>query len=159
MLNKKGLATHWFMMIGYIMGILAFLTMLGFIVLTSIAKSADTYHMEHYILFNRLIYSTDSIFYHDDSIGRTYIGVVDMDKFDEETFNNLFGKNDNFGVKLSIGDQATKKDIFYNKNFYEIGEYSYKIEDSIYGGFRYNFPVINKDGKNDVLLMGLMHKK
>jgi len=154
MLNKKGLATHWFMMIGYIMGILAFLTMLGFIVLTSIAKSADTYHMEHYILFNRLIYSTDSIFYHDDSIGRTYIGVVDMDKFDEE-----FGKNDNFGVKLSIGDQATKKDIFYNKNFYEIGEYSYKIEDSIYGGFRYNFPVINKDGKNDVLLMGLMHKK
>lgn len=158
MLNKKGLAVHWFMMIGYILGIMAFLTMLSYLVINSIALSADTYHLEYYLLFNRAVYSKDSVFYYDASIDRVYPGVIDVEKFYDETLNNLFGENEDFGVKLSIGDE-NKYDIFYNKNIYETGEYVFELENSVYGGLRYSFPITVKDGGNDILLIGLMYKK
>lgn len=147
------------MMIGYMVGIMIFLTILSVLVINSIKISADTYHLEHYISFNRIIYSKDSIFYYDDSIDRVYPGVIDVEKLYEETLNNLFGENEDFGVKLSIGEEESKYNIFYNKDIYEAGEYVFTLENPVYGGLKYDFPVTDKNGKNSILLMGLMYKK
>jgi len=155
MLNKKGLAVHWFLMIGYIVGIMAFLTILSTLVIRAVALSADTHNMEYYLIYNRVVYSKDSIFYYDSSIGRSYPGIVDFNKFNEENINNLWGKQESFGVKLSINNN---QNIFYNKNLYEQGEYVFELENSVYGGLKHTFPIKTKEG-NNILLIGLMYPK
>ena len=161
MLNKKGLAVHWFMMIGYVIGIMAFLTILSYMITVSIGNSADTHDLEYYLAYNRLIYSKDSVFYYDSSIDRTYSGVVDPAKLyeDEDTIKNLFGESEDFGIKLSLGVGDSKQDVFYNQNIYEIGEPIFTLSNSVYGGLEKTFPVVDTNNKNTILLMGLMYKK
>lgn len=160
MLNKKGLAVHWFRMIGYIVGIMAFLVIMDYIITTSIINSADTHDLEYYLAYNRLVYSKDSVFYYDASIDRVYPGIVDPTKLyeDEDIIKNLFGENEDLGVKLSLGTDV-KQDVFYKEDLYETGKYVFELENSIYGGLKHTFPVIDTDKKNTLLLMGLMHKK
>jgi len=160
MLNKKGLAVHWFMMIGYMLGIMAFLIILSYMVTTAIADSADMHNLEYYLAYNRLTYSKDSIFYYDASIDRSYPGIVDPTKLyeDEGTVKNLFGENQDLGIKLSLGTLA-KQEVFYNKELYEIAEPVFNLENSIYGGFENKLPVIDTNKKNTLILMGLMYKK
>ena len=159
MLNKKGLAVHWFMMIGYVAGIMVFLMILGYLVMNAFANAADTHQLEYYLAFDRLIYSKDSVFYYDSSIDRIYPGIVDLNRLYEDRLGNLFGDNKDFGVRLSMGEGNSTYDLFYNRNIYEAGEYVFTLKNPIYGGLRYKLPVAVKEQKNDILLMGLMYKK
>jgi len=142
-------------MIGYVIGTMVFLVILGSLIMRSINLSADTHNLEYYLLYNRMVYSKDSIFYNDPTIGRTYLGMIDFSKFKEETFSILFSENKNFGAKLSVNNN----DLFYNKDLYQQGKYVFGLTNAALGGLINKFPTTTKDGQNSILLMGIMFKK
>ena len=155
-MNKKGdLAAHFFLMICYVVGILAFLTLLSYLVTTAIAQSANTYNLEYYLVLNRMIYPKEGIFHYDEDIDRVYPGIIDSSKLDEKRLNTLFGENQDVSTRL----KTSKYDVYYNKNIYDVGEYVYEIDIATYGGLIQTVPITDQQGNNDILQIGLIYQK
>lgn len=96
-----------------------------FIVGAAIESSLSTGNLESYVLFNRIFYSRNSIFFVDDHTGRVYLHIVDSNKFNEDVLKQLFNTTDvKIGFRLYLGE--AKKEIFYNKDFYEYAIVRYK---------------------------------
>jgi len=156
MWSKKGYTIQdAFQWLWYGILVLTFIFVLRYSINYAVEGFADTHHLEHYVLYDRMVRSKGSIFYYDKDIDRVYPGIVNKGLFYEDTLLNLFGKNDDFGVKIN-GTQANYE-IFYNKEIYNLGHPIYDVSNPLYGGIEHSFPVVVND--NDVLLIGLMYKK
>jgi hypothetical protein len=89
MKNKKGVgAEEWLEQIPKI--ILTVIVMAGIFVLISIFVNVkvDVRPVQREVLFNRLLYQPNSIMLTDDFTGQVYPGIIDMDKFNNETLDN-----------------------------------------------------------------------
>lgn len=156
MLNKKGAISAVLILTAlYCFTMIIFLAILAVTIQQAVEEASDTRHLQHYILYGRIIHSKNSVFYYDGSIGRVYPGVVDITKFYDDTLQDLFGEHNDFGIKLSL--KAKTYDIFYNKELYQIGVEVFESTNPIYGGIRHSFPVVVED--NDVLLIGIMYER
>ncbi len=156
MLNKKGFtAQDAILWVLYGVCIMIFIAVLRNTIIQAIGGITDTHHLEHYVLYDRIVRSKDSVFYYDKTIDRIYPGIINKEKLYKETLHDLFGENDAFGVKIH-GTEA-KYDILYNEEIYRLGHPLYNTTNPLYGGIEHSFPVVV--GDNDVLLIGLMYKK
>ncbi len=122
-MDKKGITsayvTRWFITI--LVMVYPFYLVLSSIVDIGTSVSLSTNNLENYLLLNRLFYSTNGFFYHDQYTGRTNFEIVDITKFNEETLRNLFGEegdNTKISLKLVIGGQ----ELYYNKFSYDFIE-------------------------------------
>jgi hypothetical protein len=89
MKNKKGVgAEEWLEQIPKI--ILTVIVMAGIFVLVSIFVNVkvDVLPVQREVLFNRLLYAPNSIMLTDNFTGKVYPGIIDMDKFNDETLDN-----------------------------------------------------------------------
>lgn len=97
---------------------LPFYFILDGIVKKGIGVSLNTHNLEHYLLLNRIFYSTNAFFYNDPYTGRTNLEEVDFSKFNEDTLENLFGENAKIAMKIVLDDNV----LYYNKNLYDFIE-------------------------------------
>jgi len=117
-----------------------------FIVEAAIDSSLPTHNIENYILFNRVFYSKNSVFFVDDYTGRVYLHIVDSNKFNEDTLKNLFETIDaNVGFGLYLETEHAIKEIFYNKHFYENAIIRYKKSEKY-------------DAMNEIILVSVIHE-
>ncbi len=145
-MNKKGLIT--FNIINFIPKIIFLAVVvltIVFMVRGFVRTDVDISASESYVLVNRIIYS--SIAYHDESINRTYPGIVDLIKFNSERIGSTIAAADNLGAKLDlVGRRMT---AYYNKDFYE----QYYPQRGIKGGskeIKTKFYVLVRDGETSV---------
>lgn len=113
-MNKKGLS-YFIMFLVYLIVLSMVLYFIVQIAKQGLAADLETKGLEYDLLMNRLLYSPNSISYTDTTIGRTYPGIIDMNKFNEETLNKTFGDSKRFGMKVNLG----KDTIYYNKESYD----------------------------------------
>lgn len=124
-LNKKGLGTEeWLGFIPYI--VLTLIVMTGIFTLVNIYINitVDTKPLQREILFNRIMYSPDSIIYTDDITGKVYPGVIDWDRFTNETLDNsikysyekhMAAKLELYDLKKDLVKTAYLNNIWYNR--------------------------------------------
>jgi len=119
---KKGAVTGYTVIwVATVLGILIpFYFVLNAVVEKSVDVSLSTQNLEHYLLFSRLFYSPNSIFYHDPYTGRANLEKVASDKFNEDTLKNLFG--DQSSAKIALRLMLGGQEIYYNKNLYDFIE-------------------------------------
>ncbi|MBI2138825.1 hypothetical protein HYU13_04500 [Candidatus Woesearchaeota archaeon] len=135
--SRKGIAEFGFQMIGYLVGYLAFLGILSSLLLITLRQAADTHGMEFYLAQSRLLYSPDSFFVEDKELMRSYPSIVDSEKLKEETLLALFAEQKGLGIKFQHG---THPPVFYNRDFYEVGEYVLDAPYSTYTGTLISIP-------------------
>lgn len=111
---------------------IAFLSVV-FLVRLLVYNNLDTSPTEARVLTNRIFYSPNAISYLDDQLGRSYPGIIDLEKFTklQVSPNGLDTKilaytNDNgvIAAKLTLKliDSNAGYDVFYNKENYEFWE-------------------------------------
>lgn len=130
-----------------------------------VKQSIDTNYAESKILTHRLFFARD-VNYFDESINRTYVGVIDLQKFNSDNFAKsllesiYYGKiNSEASARILLRDMETNKkyEKYYNEGIYK--EKKVLVEAKLTGAGsarRLNtvFAVIIKDGdkiKNGVL--------
>jgi len=126
-MSKKGTTFGAYILMIFLTVVLVLIPFNGGIqvlVAKAIAYNADSHNLEHYILFHRVMESPNSIFYTDPVLQRTYPSRVDISKFNEETLEKLMDKGSKTSIsfKLTLKTPEDTKEIFYNKNLYEIIE-------------------------------------
>ena len=105
-----------------ILVILPFNIGLKMMVSNAMTLQADSHNLEHYLLFHRLIESPGSFLYTDPVLQRTYPLKIDSSRFNEETLEKLMDKNSRtiLAVKVSLKTSEGTKELFYNKNLYDV---------------------------------------
>jgi hypothetical protein len=105
--NKRGVgAEEWLEQIPKI--ILTILVLLGIIALINyyVNVGVNVESVEREVLFNRLIYSPNSIMYTDNVTGRGYPGIIDYDNFTNETLDRAitYTYEKHIAAKLELYD-------------------------------------------------------
>ena len=135
------------------------------IVRAFVKQSIDINHAESKILTHRIFFARD-LNYFDENIKRSYIGVVDLQKFNAENFEkNLLGSiyygkiNNEASARILLKDMETGKEYekFYNEELYK--EKKVLVEAKLTGAGSARrldtfFAVVIKDGdkmKNGVI--------
>ena len=151
MKNKKGVAVHWLMMVATVLFVLIpFLISINFLVTKLITVYVDTYGLENYILINRIYYSKDSFWCSNDVTGRVNPGIVDLNKFNDGVLSRLFDgeSQKTTALRLTLKSDEESKEIYYNKEIFDIGFPVAEIEGSRYGvAEQKRFVLVNKEGK------------
>ena len=159
-MNKKGVIGDIPLWTYRLLILLAVFFSIGIIISQYGTFEVDTKDLEFNVLFNRMIYSKNCLLFENE---RIYPGIIDMDKFNEIVLRDCF-KNDNQGIKLSLGnkDDLEYKEIFVNKEFYESNALLCNIPGK--GGFKCKskqFFVLIKDKdffRPEFLNMGVIKK-
>jgi len=91
---------------------------------SAFSQDLDTQNLEKLILTPRIV---QAVSYQDLYTNRTYMYIVDLDKFNQTNLNPYFSGayNQNYGFMVSIYDMNNKKlkeDLYYNKEFYEYAQ-------------------------------------
>lgn len=75
-------------------------------------------NMEKHVFFNRLIYSTNALAYYDEDLGRTYLGMIDLEKFTTENIEATINYPENryFAANLTL---AGKESVYYHRELYD----------------------------------------
>lgn len=83
-------------------------------------KNIKTDTIEREVFFNRLIYSPNGLAYYDEDLGRTYLGRIDLDKFDTEYLENgiNYTKNYFFAANITLITQKGKSNVYYHEDLY-----------------------------------------
>jgi len=121
MAKKGAISAYTLIWVGTVLFIIIpFYFVLNGIVQKSIDVSLDTHNLEHYLLLNRIFYSTNSFFYDDPYTGRTNLEEIDISKFNEDTLKNLFGEESRAktAMKILLDDEP----LYYNQNLYDFIE-------------------------------------
>jgi len=116
-------AFTWVWVITILFILIPFYFVLNAIVERGIDVSINTHDLEHYLLLNRIFYSTNSIFYYDPYTGRTNLEEIDITRFNEDTLKNLFDKESN--TRISFKLILNSQELYYNKNLYDFIEQVY----------------------------------
>lgn len=100
-----------------------------FLLVRSATKvNIDVFEADADIMFQRIIYSNNTLQYFDSGLERVYPGIIDFDNFKSGTFEQEFAKSINYGqekrhfaAKISVTDINEKKEYvkYYNKEFYD----------------------------------------
>ncbi len=136
MAKKGAISAYTLIWVGLVLFlIIPFYFVLNGIIQKSIGVSIDTHNLEHYLLLNRVFYSTNSFFYNDPYTGRTNLEEIDFSKFDENTLKNLFGENAKIAMQVVL---EGSEPIYYNQNLYEF------IEEIHYESEKYDMASKNK---------------
>ncbi|MEA2036598.1 MAG: hypothetical protein U9O94_03765 [Nanoarchaeota archaeon] len=99
------------------------------IFIVRIEKSINTFPVESEILFNRILYSNNGLWFYDEGIDRLYPGIIDFESFsDSDKIESLLMGSVNYGDKntraaaelsLEEKDNPKKISIYYNKEKYQ----------------------------------------
>ncbi len=126
MKNKRGVSNFEMLMwIPRIIFIVFIMFVIIFLVRTYVATVIDTSAIKANLFSNRVIYSANGISYYDESIKRTYPGIIDPNKFSSADFLDkaiYYGaKNREIGAKIVLKDLNEGKEsvLFYNQPFFK----------------------------------------
>lgn len=124
-MDKKGAVSSYTLIWVFtvLLVLIGFYFVLDYVVKKGVDVSVNTHNLEHYLLLNRIFYSTNSFFYSDEYTGRTNLEEVDITKFNENTLKNLFG--DESSARISFKITLDSSEIYYNKNLYDFIEEIY----------------------------------
>jgi len=75
-----------------------------------VINKVDTSYLEMEVLFNKLMYTSSGLAYQDSDIGRTYRGVIDLDKVDTKRLNETLQY---VGRKFAAKITLSQKTAFY----------------------------------------------
>jgi len=149
-LNKKAAA---FKILNYSILRILFIALLFYIIYlfaySQIKINIDIEDTKSLIFVKRLLYSPNSISYTDPITGRTYPGIIDLERFDptipEKAFN--FSKN-NLAAKIELTnlENNEKKEIYLNKKWYDRWEPLTKFE-QYKKTIKQRYVLINDKGK------------
>ncbi len=81
-----------------------------------------TTELEIDIFLNRLLHSSNAIFYYDEEAKRTYLGVIDIEKFNSENIEKAINYTDKriFSAKLTLKSKyQTKKKVYFHEKLFE----------------------------------------
>jgi|FLOH01.1.fsa_nt_gi hypothetical protein len=83
-----------------------------------IMNNLETNQTEISVFFNRMIYSENGISYHDTVSGRTFMGIIDIDKLDSSKLEQSiqYPSDRLMAAKLTLG---TRKPVYYHEGWYE----------------------------------------
>lgn len=93
-----------------------------------IKNEVDIFDAESEMIIQRLMYSRDSFTYHDADIDRLYPGMLELDKFTEQTLYSMFnpaGDDGHLALRLTLaiwtksGQQSDVKQIYLNKENFD----------------------------------------
>ncbi|MDP7180363.1 MAG: hypothetical protein QF824_03775 [Candidatus Woesearchaeota archaeon] len=121
--NKKARVTvyTWMWVITILFILIPFYVGIRFIVGAALESSLSTGDLESHILFNRVFYSKNSVFYTNELTKRHYTNIVDIDKFNEQVLKDLFNETKlQISFKLTLEPESQPPtEIFYNQKLYE----------------------------------------
>lgn len=82
-----------------------------------VVNSLQTGNIEMELFYNRLLYSSNTISYHDSDIGRTYLGVIDPVKVNDSNLESSmnYSGNSRFAAKIQLNDRTA----YYYKSRFE----------------------------------------
>jgi len=103
-MNKKAIFNPVEIMI-YIVAVIIVALFIAFATFNYLNEKIDTTNLETFLLTKKLVYSDSCLAYSDST--KTYIGIIDLEKLNNERLNNCFTKN-NFGYKVSLYDINNK---------------------------------------------------
>ncbi len=102
--------------------ILLGLAITAIVILTSLynINQFQTESLEMDIIFNRILYSPNSISYTDASIGRTYLGVIDPARIDESILNKAlaYKREKTYSANITLIGQGFIKNGYLQKDWY-----------------------------------------
>jgi hypothetical protein len=151
-MNKKGIAVKRMLVFLYQVLYAAFVLALTVVLIKIVLfTSTQTEQLESDVFMNR-IYNSQSIMYTDTETSRIYAGIIDVDKFTEESLltdvNYLSEKRLSAKLILYDANKLEVKNMYYNKNLYTYLDplIKAKMEGSSSGTkFEKQFPITYKD--------------
>ena len=140
-LNKKA-DVSLLEMVFYIIALLGFIYILTSMTERIYGAYTDTHKLEQYILYHRSLYSPNGVIYQDPLTGRSYPGLIDKQKFTDDSLSNLYNEDAKkaFSLHLTYNTDHDAKEIFFNKPLDQIGIPIADIQGSRYSQY----------GKDDV---------
>lgn len=149
-LNKKAVS---FKMLNYSILRILFIALLFYIVYlfaySQIKVNIDIDDTKSLIFVKRLLYSPNSIAYTNSITGRTYPGIIDLDRFNSATLEKAFNfSKNNIAAKIELTDLEgnEKKEIYLNKKWYDRWEPLTKFE-QYKKTIKQRYVLINDNGK------------
>jgi len=120
-LNKKALGdvVLWIIRIIVLVAVVAAINFLRIIALNNALQTYDT---EFYILNTKMMYSPTGLAYESTATGRTYPGMIDIEKLDEAYINNSMTRNIPSRFTLTDENGVVIKQEYHNKERYNILE-------------------------------------
>lgn len=122
-LNKKGVS---FKILNMALFRLLFISIIFFglyLFTTSLIRTnIDVDDLRDMIMFNRLLYSKNSISYYDGYIDRLYPGVIDISRFNDDVLAKAFNYSENkMAIKLELTNLESNEvsEAYINKQWYE----------------------------------------
>jgi hypothetical protein len=161
MFNKRGAgADEWLDQIPYI--ILTIIVLVGIVILINYytAISVNVKPLQAHVLFNRIMYSPNSIMYTDNVTGQVYPGVIDWDNFTNETLDKAinYSYERQLAARLELHNNESKviKTAYLNHVWFNRLEplISNSIQGAGKGYYYQDVPVIYR--KNSVNLPGFL---
>ncbi len=102
------------------------------------------------IIVNRLFFSANSISYVDETIGKVYPGIIDIEKFENNVLDASFFTRENKAAAAKLDlinlDTNETKEAYINKDLYDRWKNYVKFEQ--YSSVKDQFYVLIKDGDN-----------
>ena len=121
--NKKGISFKILNMALFRLMFIVIILFVLFLFSTSLIRTnVDVSDIRDLVFFNRVFYSPSSISYTDDYIGRTYTGIVDINRFNDDTLTRAFNYTENkiaMRLELTNSENGEVKDAYLNKEWYE----------------------------------------
>ncbi|MFC2135447.1 hypothetical protein ACFLTH_12610 [Bacteroidota bacterium] len=81
-------------------------------------KNIKTDTIERQVFIERLLYSRNGLAYYDEEIGRTYLGMIDLKKYDSEHLEKGINYSSNYFLAAKITLQG-KESIYYHEELYK----------------------------------------
>lgn len=131
--------------------IVPFVLMIHPLKAATIDRVINTHSLDNAVLYHRIFYSPNSIFYRDLYKERVDLGVVDMSRFNDDTLEALYAGQEKrlFAIRIEIELDGERKEIFFNKRYYDyVSARVGGIQNSKYGAINGKIPVKikTKDG-------------
>lgn len=85
-------------------------------------NNLESKDIEMDVFYNRLMYSSNAISYHDNTIGRTYIGIIDINKLNSENIEKAIRYPDNRTIAAEINLYKANNEqitVFYQEEWYK----------------------------------------
>ena len=130
MKNKRAITTFEILMwVPRILFLVVVMFTVMILIRSYVATTIDTSELEANIFISRILYSPNSISYFDSDIGRTYQGVIDINKFKSQTADKFLERsvyygdnNKEIGAKFLLRDLSSNENnevtIYYNEDFF-----------------------------------------
>lgn len=122
-LNKKAVSFKTLNMAFFRMVFIAIIFIVVYLFTAAwIGQKIDIQDVKNLILVKRILYSPDSISYVDPDTGRTFPGIIDLDKFNDEILNKSFNLDkSNTAAKLELKNLDTNETniTYLNQKWYE----------------------------------------